>query len=187
MSDDVAERPNARARIDWVALRAYWWIAAAAAIAWLTWPVGSIAPSTGLDPSWQIALHLAASERLTFGRDILFTYGPYGFLSQPLLVTSATGIASFLFCVALQFALCAVILRSALRSFPPWAALVLTYAIAAMLAATGFPYFADYLLVIVFVAAVWTIQDDVATPPWFLALGASLAALELLVKFNSGV
>lgn len=190
MSDGAADisqtRPRAHAR--WIALRAYWWVGVAVVIGWLTWPVASLAPTTGLDPSWQIALHMAASERLTFGRDVLFTYGPYGFLSHPMLVTSATGIASFAFSLVAQFALCAVILRSALRSFPPWAAVLLTYAVAAMLSATGFSYFADFVVLIAFVVAVEILQRPDAHPPlWLVPVGASLAALQLLIKANSGI
>jgi hypothetical protein len=39
------------------------------------------APSDGLDPSWQIGLNLALKENLIWGRDIIFTYGPWAFLS----------------------------------------------------------------------------------------------------------
>ena len=33
-----------------------------------------------LDDSWIQMLHLAFAERLQFGRDIVFTFGPWGFL-----------------------------------------------------------------------------------------------------------
>jgi hypothetical protein len=36
---------------------------------------------TGLDPSWRYALHRAALEGMTFGRDIVFSYGPMGYLT----------------------------------------------------------------------------------------------------------
>jgi hypothetical protein len=39
---------------------------------------------SGLDPSWQIALHLAWEQGRIFGRDFLFTYGPLGVLSTRL-------------------------------------------------------------------------------------------------------
>ena len=38
----------------------------------------------GLDPSWEFALnHAHASTDYVFGRDIVFTYGPLGFLARP--------------------------------------------------------------------------------------------------------
>jgi hypothetical protein len=41
---------------------------------WLAVPHGDV------DPSWALVLHHAFAERLQFGSDIVFTYGPYGFL-----------------------------------------------------------------------------------------------------------
>jgi hypothetical protein len=43
-------------------------------------------PQPGLDPSWRIGLYIAIMKNMQFGKDIVFTYGPLGFLSQPLLV-----------------------------------------------------------------------------------------------------
>ncbi|MBD2251220.1 hypothetical protein [Nostoc parmelioides] len=34
----------------------------------------------GLDPSWQYAISRAAVDKLVFGKDIIFTYGPFGYL-----------------------------------------------------------------------------------------------------------
>jgi hypothetical protein len=39
-----------------------------------------IRPGTGLDPSWQAMLIHAHAQNLQFGRDIIFTWGPWGFL-----------------------------------------------------------------------------------------------------------
>jgi len=44
-------------------------------------------PSYGLDPSWAIALHWAKEGGLKWGSEIIFTYGPLGFLRHPLLAT----------------------------------------------------------------------------------------------------
>ncbi|HEX5431447.1 MAG TPA: hypothetical protein VFW83_05745, partial [Bryobacteraceae bacterium] len=37
----------------------------------------------GLDPSWQAALTEAFLHHLQFGKDIVFTHGPWGFLNRP--------------------------------------------------------------------------------------------------------
>ena len=72
-------------------------------------------PGSGLDPSWMRVLDLAYSERWQFGRDIVFTYGPLGFLgnvlitSENLLVwgaaTALVGILwfSFFFLISRQY------------------------------------------------------------------------------------
>src|SRR6185369_9698801 len=37
-------------------------------------------PSSGLDSSWSMVLHYAFQRHWQFGRDIVFTFGPYGFV-----------------------------------------------------------------------------------------------------------
>jgi len=41
-------------------------------------------PAAGLDASWQLAAEFAARKHLVFGRDFVFTYGPYHYLSTRL-------------------------------------------------------------------------------------------------------
>jgi hypothetical protein len=41
-------------------------------------------PSEGLDPSYDIAIHLAYINHLVFGKDFVFTFGPLGFLNSRL-------------------------------------------------------------------------------------------------------
>lgn len=45
---------------------------------WLEVPVGDV------DPSWQIVLHEAFARRMQFGSEIVWTYGPWGFLWNEL-------------------------------------------------------------------------------------------------------
>ncbi len=40
-------------------------------------PFSPIMPSEGLDPSWTLGMNQAYSQGLVFGRDIVFTFGPY--------------------------------------------------------------------------------------------------------------
>lgn len=46
-------------------------------LAFLQMPVGM---ARGLDPSWTYAIGRAAAEKLIFGKDIIFTCGPFGYL-----------------------------------------------------------------------------------------------------------
>lgn len=48
----------------------------------LPWTV--ITPTSGLDPSWSLALGIAVQDGLQFGKNIIWTYGPLGFLGQPV-------------------------------------------------------------------------------------------------------
>src|SRR5437868_9859385 len=94
---------------------------------WRIWPVDGLRPLPGLDGSWKIGLHLAAVHGLVFGREVIFTYGPLGFLTQPLAVDTLTGALSIAFSLLAWFALAAAVLAAARRGFPTAAALVLTY------------------------------------------------------------
>jgi hypothetical protein len=43
-------------------------------------------PDFGLDPSWGIAINLAVKNKLVFGKDFVFTYGPLGILQTRLSI-----------------------------------------------------------------------------------------------------
>ena len=48
----------------------------------LVFPIHFYRPAApGLDPSYIIAIHLAYKYHLLFGKDIVFTFGPLGFLN----------------------------------------------------------------------------------------------------------
>lgn len=44
-------------------------------------------PKSGLDSSWNISLHLAHKYNLKFGKDFLFTYGPFGVIYSRLPIS----------------------------------------------------------------------------------------------------
>src|SRR5947207_1288773 len=108
--------------------RAPWLAAVALVLAALTWQVQNFKPHVGVDNSWAIALHLAAVHGLDYGRDVVFTYGPLGFLSEPLIVSQWTGSASFGFALVAQVALAAVVFASAARVYGRLLAAGLTFA-----------------------------------------------------------
>ncbi len=98
--------------------------AAGLAIAVVTWPVAEASPSIAIDPSWIVGLQLAARQRLQFGHDIVFTYGPLGFLgfSQPYL--GWTSAAAFLFVGAVHLFACIGLFHLARRAIGGPAALI---------------------------------------------------------------
>jgi hypothetical protein len=50
----------------------------------LTAPMSFDFPGTGLDASWQYALNVLPWSQYKFGTDVVFTYGPLGFVACPL-------------------------------------------------------------------------------------------------------
>ena len=51
----------------------------------LTLPSYPVLPDIGIDPSWQIGIITAFQHHLNFGTDIIWSYGPYGWLDVPFL------------------------------------------------------------------------------------------------------
>lgn len=49
----------------------------------------SILPEAGIDNSWRIALEMAYQKGLVFGKDIIYTYGPLGRLTQRISIETS--------------------------------------------------------------------------------------------------
>jgi hypothetical protein len=62
-------------------------------------PMGAITPEAGLDPSWRTALNLAPGQGLSFGPDLVFTLGPWGFLDHPHATSRANLVLGTVFAV----------------------------------------------------------------------------------------
>ncbi len=88
-----------------------------AAIGVLTWPFGSIRPGVGLDPSWIAGLYMAADRGLDAGTQIVFTYGPLGFLGFPNLYEVWPGRLAFAWSTLVHLAFCVALLWAARRAF----------------------------------------------------------------------
>ena len=90
---------------------------------------------SGLDPSWGMGLHMAWHRHFRFGRDIIYTFGPLGFLVQPVIAYPAQGLLAGWLRIAL-FAFAAWFIVGRLQRVMPWwaaamAGIPLTWAIAA--------------------------------------------------------
>jgi hypothetical protein len=144
--------------------------------------LGVIKPSPGLDPSWQMGIQRAVEEGRHFGTEVMFDYGPLGFLRLPAYWYVDLTIIALSYSVVTGVALGAVLWqtsRGALAPIP--AALVCLLAMSAQ---------DDPLPILVFAIAFGLVRR----PPEGLraragagaGLGA-LAATELLVKINSGL
>lgn len=149
----------------------------------LTWPIASIVPAMGPDASWAAGLYMAHAEGLQFGKDIVFTYGPLGFLQVPILYDEAMWIVAFLFQAAIHVAIAISLLWVARRVFPLILAVVGCYCLLVIGGLTAS---------VVLLAFIWcfvALGDD---PPRFAIPvatigGGILAAVELLAKANFGI
>jgi hypothetical protein len=100
----------------------------------LAWPIVTFKARASLDESWQVGLHLAARLGLQHGVDVIFTYGPLGFLGFPLPFVGPTSALAFAAAVAIYLALIGTMLVEAIRILPLWAACVVTLLAARILA-----------------------------------------------------
>ena len=174
----AAPRPSSRAR------DAFLTLAAAGLLTLLAWPFER-SVETGLDPSWMQALQLAFEHGLRFGTEIVYTYGPLGFLSVP---TPPVGIGSSLALVAsaaVYVTLAATALLELRRWLPWWAALGIAFVGCRMW--TSLPPF-EAVQVLVFIAGVELVLDRVRLDDRLVIVLAGVAsAVAALGKLNVGV
>lgn len=164
---------------------ALWW-PAVVVLAVATWPVVTVAPSAGLDYSWQAALHLAATQGLDWGTDVVFTYGPLGFLDVPQLWATPTFVLALLYVGAVWLVFCATVVLLLGRRLGVVPALLLSWA-AAMLARTVEP--AELVVVLLFILSLAAVQGVLSARAarYLVFITPFVTALQLLVKFNTGV
>ncbi|HXR31196.1 MAG TPA: hypothetical protein VN752_08655 [Solirubrobacterales bacterium] len=86
-------------------------------LAVLTWPLGGIAPAPGLDPSWVAGLYMAVDRGMDAGTEIVFTYGPLGFLGLPNLSEIWPGRIAFAWTALVHLAFCIALLWGSRRAF----------------------------------------------------------------------
>ncbi len=96
-------------------------VACAAALAFLTWPIRTLTPDIGGDWEWITALSYAAEHHLHFGSQIVWTYGPLGFLETwwgAVLYYPDTLTVAWLYRLLLQVLLAVTLLGSLRRALP---------------------------------------------------------------------
>ncbi len=155
---------------------------AAAAVALLAWRVGMNPPGPGLDPSWNAGLAMAAEEGLQFGNEIVFTYGPLGFLQSQYIWFSDLGVLAFLFSAALYVAFCLALVWALRRALPLLASAAVAFVLIGVL-----PLLEQPLLLAVLVSLALLEEER---PPQaldaFVLAAATFAAIEALVKLSTG-
>lgn len=153
----------------------------------LSWPVVSLVPPVGLDPSWQAGLHMAVHFDLKFGDEITWTYGPLGFFAIPLLFYLPTTALSVGALTAAHFTAIAVVAKGLSRAFGLLATAVITLVVATVAIAqlAGAPELLAALLVVACARA--GLGDCAALGGTAtVALGA-LAAFIMLIKISAGL
>lgn len=148
----------------------------------VTWNVTFNPPVPGLDPSWEAGLYIAAHRGMHFGTQIVFTYGPLGFLGLPWMWYSGLSAIAFLYQATLHVALCISLVWALRRTLHPVLALIVTFILVVTAASADVP---------VVLAAVWCLAAlSRDAPPLARQLvlfgGAILGATETLIELRPG-
>lgn len=146
------------------------------------------APTNGLDPSWFVALHLAAHRHMVFGRDVVYTYGPFGFLDRPQNYFTWTYVLATLFTAAVWLGTAAVLIRIARRSVGSIFAVLFTWVVLAgkSIVELESADLAGIAAALLLLSLMVDHDPDRPTPRWAIVLASAGAAALVLVKLNAG-
>ena len=102
---------------------ARWWpLAAGLLVALLSWKLEFRSPEPYVDPSARAGLALAAEHQLQFGSDIVFSYGPLGFLRDTRVWFADLAVAAFLYSALVHILLSCGVVAALARVLSPLAA-----------------------------------------------------------------
>ncbi len=161
------------------------------AVAFITYP--ALIPDVGweLDQSWAAALHMAHAQGLVFGRDLVFTYGPLGWLTTATMFYEGTGAIAIAIRFPILVAVAHVIWRRlrTLTSVP--VALAGCIGLAWMIGSVFLIGGEAPLLVVFAVLGAYLSRlaspTSLPIPRWVPGALGALSALMLVIKFDTGV
>ncbi|HEX5713961.1 MAG TPA: hypothetical protein VFX85_11660, partial [Solirubrobacterales bacterium] len=125
---------------------------------------------------------MAVKDGLQWGSQIVFTYGPLGFLNGSGVWYSDLGALAFVYAASLYVAFCVALVWALRRSLPALAAVAIAF-----LAVTVLPLIEQSIVVGALVAMGALARDRSQRALYTLIVaGASFAAVEVLIKFSAG-
>jgi hypothetical protein len=181
VSASVAKDHNAVARA------LFLWLFLPLSVEALSWQGFHLVGGPGSDASWRAALEMALHFHLSFGTQVIFTYGPLGFLEVGNNLGATTwyggmALLALLNTLWMRFALSAAIFYVARRTYGLLAGFLLAIVGVAFVSVQ----FAD--LVILLIALMWATrkQLDLRSELVFGAVAGAGVAVELLEKVSLG-
>lgn len=147
------------------------------------WLIAFGDPAPNLDPSAFAGLYMAIHEGVHFGNDIVFSYGPLGFLSSPTGWYTGLQTLSFIWLVTLTFALTCGLIWTLRRTFGAIAASFIAFLVMALL---GPDLNLAFALAAVLIFAALRADPPRAALPALVFGGSFLAAMEMLIKISIG-
>src|SRR4029079_17364401 len=166
-------------------------IAMSAVLTLFAWPVGAPGISPGIDASWGAALHMASRDGLVFGRDVLFTYGPLGYLVDAHLYFTGTWVLAVAAHLAADLLLAYSLLRLLERGMGLLPAALVTAPVLVLLSRlllVGSPLLPETVVLVVMLwsfEVVLDSQERVSAARVLLA--ATAAATVTMMKLDAGM
>jgi hypothetical protein len=175
----------------WSVLTSTWTLGAVVFI--VTWGGGVVAPvPSNIDHSAGAGLNLALVQSLDFGSDVVWSYGPLGFVKSYVVFYAWPARLAALYGIVLHLGLSLSLVWAARRSFPLLVAFALALVAAMLLRGDLAATEARDDAAVIVLAFIWCVAALAqGSPSWVRRLvllgGGPFAALELLAKTNTGV
>ena len=153
-----------------------------AIVALLGWKVAINPPTVGLDSSWNGGLAMAVHDGMQWGTDIVFTYGPLGFINGQGLWYDDLGLLAFAYGASLYVSFCIALVWALRRSLGAPPAVLIAFLIVTVL-----PLVEQSIVVAALIAMGALARERPERVVNALVLGgAAFAAVEVLIKFSAG-
>ncbi len=151
-------------------------------VALLGWRVAMNPPSVGLDASWNGGLAMAFENGLQWGTEIVFTYGPLGFVNGQSVWYPDLGMIAFAYGASLFVLFCIALVGALRRSIPALPAVAIAFVIVTVLPLV------EQAIVVAVLACMWALarERSEATVNALVVGGATFAAVEVLIKLSAG-
>lgn len=139
-------------------------------------------PSVGLDSSWNGGLAIAVHDGLQWGRDVIFTYGPLGFMNGQGLWYADLGLVAFAYLASLYVAFCIALAWSLRRLIPALPAVAIAFLIVTVLPLV------EQAIVVAVLLCMRALEGERSERALgaLVAGGATFAAVEVLIKLSAG-
>lgn len=153
-----------------------------AIVALLGWKVSMNPPSVGLDSSWNGGLTMAIHDGLRWGSDIVFTYGPLGFMNGQGLWYGDLGMIAFAYLSSLYVAFCITLVWALRRLVGALPAIAIAFLIVTVLPLI------EEAIVVALLLSMRALEGERSERALYALVfaGATFAAIEMLIKFSAG-
>jgi hypothetical protein len=158
------------------------WVTAAI-VCLVTWQIAFSVPVPGLDESWMGGLYMSVHNGKDFGSEIVFTYGPLGFLQWPGVWEGWLGVLAFIFLAGISYSFLLILIGTLERSVGLIAAAVIAFFFFVTL-----PDLEQVPLALGVGLGFLALREE--RPNWGVPVlavgGGTLSALEVLIKLSGG-